>query len=470
MGKRPVLHAAAAALVAAAAACGGSRGDKAGGDGARDGKLLVLRLEQHDSNYGGPEFAAAVLDRSGGAIRIHVTDRLATDGPEYERDLVRDVRRGATQIGVVPARVWDTMGITSFQALLAPFLVESLELERQILESPLAARMLEGVEGGRTVGLSIVPGPLRRPFGFRLALIGPTDYIGTRMGVRPGRVETATFHSLGATTREYLSLSGVNREGAALDPWSIAGGNGYVGRTLAANVVFWPRAEIVVMNRKAFERLTPEQREVLRAAGRDAIVARLAQIRRVETEALALVCGRRLASLVTVPPDHIAALHDAVRPVYRELERDPQTRRLIAEIRKLRDDDRADVLRCPEAGERVGAEVEGRWRASAERKDWLAAGASPRELSKGRGSMSLEVTDGRWAARQSETGRTWTGTYAVRRDVIRFTVRRCSHNPCTPGARAEHRWSVYRDTLALSPLAGRVSWWQMIAAPFKRTR
>ena len=53
------------------------------------------------------------------------------------------------------------MGVTSFQALLAPFLVDSLELERRVLESPLATRMLEGVEQAGVVGIALLAGPLR---------------------------------------------------------------------------------------------------------------------------------------------------------------------------------------------------------------------------------------------------------------------------------------------------------------------
>ena len=301
-----------------------------------------MTLEEHDPSYSGAQFAA-VAERSGGSIRITVR---RDQGPvDFERAIVDDVRLDKADLGVVAVRSLDTLGVTSFSGLLAPFLVDSLELERRVLESPLAARMLADVERAGVVGLAVLPGPLRRAFGYRRALVGPADY-EERVGVRPGRVEELTFRSLGANTRVYLSLWGASREGAALNLRDIAA---YSGRTVATNVVFWPRAETVIMNRKAFAALTEEQRAILVAAGREAVGPRIAEIDRVEQDALRSICDRKLASLVTASPKQIAELRAAVHPVHAELGRDTATHELIAEIKLLKAGVvEAAPLRCPE--------------------------------------------------------------------------------------------------------------------------
>lgn len=464
----PAVVGAAAALAVTAAACG-SGGDKAGGRPS-GGRPLVLTLEQSDPTYAGAQFAAAVAKRSGGSIRIDVSPDWHREGVEFERGVVEDVRAGKSDLGVIGVRVWDTLGVTSFQALIAPFLVDNLELERRVLEGPLAARMLAGLDRSGVVGVALLPGPLRRPFGYTRALVSRDDYKGARLGVYPGRVEEATFRSLGATTRRYLNLRGASREGAVLNFWAIAGGSGYRGKTLATNVVFWPRPETVVINRRAFEALTPAQQEILRDAGREAVGRRLAEVDRIEQDALRTICDRRLASFVTVPPEDVAALHEGVRPVYAELERNGETRELIGEIRALRATTAThrEPLRCPEAGAGVASALAGRWQATATGEEVLAAGATPREVARGPNSMTLQLESGKWVARGVDTGRTWTGRYTVSGDVIRLTLETCSHNPCTPGALAEHGWSVYRDTLSLTRLPGQESWWQLIAKPFKR--
>jgi TRAP-type C4-dicarboxylate transport system substrate-binding protein len=465
--RRAVL-AAASALVAAAAACGGSGGDKAGGE-ETGGKPVVLTLAEHDSDWGSVDFAEAVEKRSGGSMRIEIETRWRADVLDSERRTVEDVRSGDVHMGIVGARVWDTLGVSSFRGLFAPFLVDELELERRVLDSALAPRMLAGVQRAGVVGIAVLPGPLRRPWGKSRALLGPRDYRGATIGAFPGRVEAVTFRSLGARTRAYLGLHTCCWDGAALHPWTIAD-NGYEGKTLAVNVVFWPRAETIVMNRRAYARLTPAQQEILRGAGRAALAPRLERIESVEEEAVDAICARKLVSLVTASPADVAALQQAVRPVYMELESNSRTRALIAEIRKLDDGAENEPLRCPEAGTAVAPELEGRWQATAARDDLLAAGALPKEVQHERNSLTLEIDGARWVARSLETRRVWTGVYTVTGDLIRFRLETCSHNPCTPGATADHAWSVYRDTLSITRLAGRQFWWQLTAKPWKRVR
>jgi TRAP-type C4-dicarboxylate transport system substrate-binding protein len=458
----------AAAVSVAATACSGPGSDKAGGrQEAR--KPLVLTLAEHDSGWGAAEFAEAVERSSGGSIVVDTKTNSQMDSIDWERRTVEDVRTGRTELGIVGARVWDTLGVNDFRALLAPLLVHDLELEQRVLESPLASRMLVGVERAGVVGVALLPGPLRRPFGHSRTLVAVSDYAGRTIGVGPGEVEEATLRALGASTRVYMSLHPSFFAGAVLDPWTISE-NRYEGKTLAANVVLWPRAETIVMNRRAFDTLTPAQRRILSEASRAAIGRRLDRIKSSEAEAVRAICTENLASLATASPEDVEALHEAVRPVYAELERDAETRRLITEIRKLRDGSHSEPLRCPPPETSVASELEGRWQTTPSREELLAAGALPQEVANGLSGLEIEFEDGRWIARGLDTDRVWTGTYSVSGDVIQLTLETCSHNPCTPGAAAEHGWSVYRDTLSLTPLPGRSSWWQLTAKPFKRPR
>jgi hypothetical protein len=297
------------------------------------------------------------------------------------------------------------------------------------------------------------------------------DYEGFRMGVYPARLETATLRSLGARTRNYLSLGGASRDGAIVNFWAIAGGPGYHGKTLATNVVLWTRPETVVMNRKAFRALTAEQRRILFAAGREAIGARVAEVERLEKDALASICARKLARLVTVPAADVTALHAAVRPVYAQLERNRFTRELLAEIRALRGagpDGNDEGRSCPAAARARGSQLEGAWRSSATPASLLAHGASKAEAATYEGAGTLELKAGRWVFRGDHT--TVTGTYLVEGDIVRFTMVTCTANPCSPGAISEYGWSVYHDTLSLTPSAPGSAWARFVAAQATRVR
>ena len=90
------------------------------------------------------------------------------------------------------------------QALVAPLLVDDLELQERLLEGPLATRMLDGLDRAGVVGLALTPGPLRRPIGVTRSLAGPKDYRGATIGIKFGDVaRTPTFEALGARVTGY---------------------------------------------------------------------------------------------------------------------------------------------------------------------------------------------------------------------------------------------------------------------------
>src|SRR5215471_8995764 len=177
------------------AGCDNHHLDKAGGSAPE--KPLVLRLAAHDDDYAYGNFAAAVARLSGGSMRISVVPDWRVTGDrreiDYEAATVSDVRRGRIPLGIVGVRVWDLLGVDSFQALLAPFLVDTLALERRALASPPAARALAGVERKGVIGIALLPGRLRRPLGITRPLIRPQDYRDAMIGIRLGGVAQATF-------------------------------------------------------------------------------------------------------------------------------------------------------------------------------------------------------------------------------------------------------------------------------------
>jgi TRAP-type C4-dicarboxylate transport system substrate-binding protein len=448
-----------------AAGCGGSDADKAGG-GEAAGKPVALKLVEHDPSYGGAQFAHAVEKLSGGSIRLRVISDWEEQWVDAERRTIEDVRVGKADLAVVGARVWDTLGVDGFDALLAPFLVDNLDLERRVLSSPLAAAMLSSVGRAGVLGLALLPGALRRPFGYTRALVGRKDYAGARMGVKPGGVETATLRSLGATTRVYNTLSGASREGAVPDLSTIAS-LGWRGRTLAANVVFWPRVETVVMNRRAIAALTLSQQAVLRGAGRAAFGPRLREIDQVESKALGTICERGLARLQAASPEQLSALRAAVRPVYRQLERNPLTRQALAEIGRLPGAGGAvQPLRCEERAPTVAPRLEGVWSSTVSRRELLAQGASAAEATTFDGPATLQLKAGRWVFRGDHT--TVTGRYKIEGDTVRMTMVTCTVNPCSPGAVTDYTWSVYRNSLTLARTPAGTFWPRLVTAPSTR--
>jgi TRAP-type C4-dicarboxylate transport system substrate-binding protein len=460
----------AAALALGASACGGSGEDKAGGEQRQVerpvGKPVVLTLLSVDELWAS-EFAAAVARLSGGAIRIEVS----LNGEaliDYERRLVEDVRAGEVDMASVGARAWDRLDVTSLRALVAPMLVDSLELQRRVLESPMVERMLAGVEPLGLVGLAVLPGPLRRPFGVSRRLVGPQDYQGATIGYRYGGVARATLEAFGARPKGYRLGSLAGLDGVEFDLSTIARKRYDEDRgLLTANVVLWSRPETIVIRRDAFDRLPSSQRQILRRAGREALAPVLARLVAEEHQALESTCARGRVTLVTASPSQLSALRAAIQPVTEELQRDVQTREFLGEIRKLRRAEAADEqsLRCP-APHGGSSELDGVWESNVTRAAMVANGASAPEAATYDGSGTLELKRGRWTFHGERA--TVTGAYVVTGDDLRLTMLSCTANPCSPGAATEYRWSVYRDALSLTPRSGLPFWPRLVAKPSRR--
>jgi len=457
----------AVALVVAATACGGS-GDKAGGSA---GTAVVLTLESEDDPQltPAPEFAEAVERLSGEAVRITLVPAGRGLEADYERGVVEDVRSGKAQLGLVGARVWDTLGVPSFRPLLAPFLVDSLELERDVLERPEADRMLDGLPQAGVVGVGLLPGPLRRPSGTSRPLRRPADFRGATIGIRPGRIARESLRALDATARSQLPGDLGGLDGAEVDPTTIAY-NDYDHEVVTGNVVLWPKPFTIVMNRSAWERLSREHWDLLRRAAREARSAELRQVKQDETAAVAELCRRGQADFVLATAADVAALRAAVRPVYAELERSADAARLIAWAKEHRHE--AGPLRCAgtsAATAPVSTKLEGRWETTWTREGLVAAGIRPQDAAVLSGHHTADFHDGRFRfAGDPGSGKSATGTYVLDGDVVRLTFR--TGVALQLGRVYELGWSVYRDSLAFTAVPGSEPLLAFLSAPYRRAR
>ena len=176
----------AAAIVAIllAACSGGSEGDKAGGDAAPV-TLRMVTVEYKGAPYadGVAEFARQVEDLSAGSVRVDIVWNGADEyfgafGPGADQKVAGLVQNGELDLALIPARAWDELGVTSLQALQAPFLVSNEDLVEQVVQSELAGELLAGLDQAGVVGLALLPEGLRHPVGFEHPLLRLADFSG----------------------------------------------------------------------------------------------------------------------------------------------------------------------------------------------------------------------------------------------------------------------------------------------------
>jgi hypothetical protein len=217
----------------------------------------------------------------------------------------------------VGSRAWDALGITSFDALHLPFLIDSYRLEDAVLASPLAGSMLEPLEALGLVGVGILPGELRRVVGIRKPFLRARDFRGATFGTTPARAAQATLRVLGArpTTifipRSLRQFDGIDFPITSLEYNKLD----VQARYITTNIAFWPRPIVVFMNKTTYARLTSAQRALVRDAARAAIPGATAFSEGAEQTAVGALCLRGRTRLVRARAADLVRLRSLVAPI-----------------------------------------------------------------------------------------------------------------------------------------------------------
>jgi TRAP-type C4-dicarboxylate transport system substrate-binding protein len=448
---------------------------KAGGEAKQRPKVLKLATRDYSDPWSA-QFAAAVDRLSAGGIRIDVRQGWRYYDLQAEPATIADLRHGDVALAVVGARAWDFVGVKGFDALVAPFLIDSLPLQARVLGSPLMERALEGVRPLGLVGLAVLPGGLRRPLGLSRPLRRPADYRGAKIGIRPAPIAAATFKTLGGTARGFdADPSGlIGFDGAESDVTTILN-NRYDthSKGLTANVVLWPRVTTLVANAKAFDALSPDEQQVLLRAGREALVPLNDSFAADQRDSLDALCRAKHLRLVLASDADRTELRRAVQPLYDRLRRDSWTRKLISEIEHMKTElgPVSRPLSCPTPANASHAALEGRWEANLTPRALRAAGEPPEVVDRLQGKWVLEFRNGRWSARSLDSGATLGGSYTVVGNRFRETVESCEpKGACHPGIVMEESWSVYRDRLSFERIPGHVPTPGLTAQAWARVR
>lgn len=280
-------------------------------------------------------FAKRVAKLSSGGLRIHIKFQAAGDEiAEVEPATVRMVQSGSFDLGWVGSRTWDNLGVTSFEALQAPFLITSDPLLDRVVTSGIADKMLEGLRSQDVIGLALIPDELRHPLGLTHRLVSLSDFAGARIRIQPSRVTSSLMRALGAIPVEVANADVASAiDHRRIDGEELALGNAF--RTVTGNVTFFGKALTLFAGQQAYSRLTGHQRDVLREAAKQTLQHVIATSPTENALAMAF-CRQSGNRIVLASKLQLAALVRASRPVYAKLERNTETRSFIATIRRLR--------------------------------------------------------------------------------------------------------------------------------------
>jgi TRAP-type C4-dicarboxylate transport system substrate-binding protein len=330
-----------AAFAATGCSGGGVHEDKAGGTGTPVALRMANPYGELNQVPAVDYFVKRVSDISGGNLRIEVVNGWGNYTPGAEQRVVRDLAASKVDLGWVGTRVFDTMGLKSFQALTAPMLIDSYALQQAVIDAGLTSHMMKGLDDLGVAGLAVLADGLRKPIGVTKPILRRGDWPGIAFGTLASRGQANAIRALGATPVHVL---GPERQ-QAIEDGRIQGFemNLWVYQLnvlprhapyVTVNVNLWPQMDVLLANPDRLASLSTQQRGWLEDAARDA-AARSGVLADQDAKALRDACAAGARFSEASAADR-TALEAAFAPVYGDLERDAATRAYIGRIRALK--------------------------------------------------------------------------------------------------------------------------------------
>ena len=442
------LIAGALAAALAVGACGGGDTQRAGGEPAGTTKVLKLANANHATDEL-QLFIDQVEKISNGRLRIEPINEWRMGETEYEKGLIQDVEAGDADLGWVGSRALASVGVKSFQPLHAPLLIDSYELQDQVLKDD-GNRMLADLEGIGLAGITVLPGPLQY-LQLDQEVDGPAGIAGLRIGYYDSQLHKAALGALGAQPTAIPSggsiddLNGVAAQTAAIQ------GNHYVdtAKYTVADTPLWPRPFVVFAHNETWTSLPKADRDLIMQAAEQARTGMLVALLESEQTSIETIC-KAGARMVNLGDDGRARMQQALEPLLAKLQEDPATRDAMARIESLRAGGSPHSVRCPAGTSTQQATLTGRFETTIRKAekgsdaitDWEESGAEAIKF-------RLELSDGRAVITEDYPTGPITGfdeAYTVFKDVIKF------HGSGGPGMTA--RWKLDGDRLRFSEVGG----------------
>jgi TRAP-type C4-dicarboxylate transport system substrate-binding protein len=292
------------------------------------------------AGVGGDILAKLVSITAGAAVSVAEPPE-PSPGQDQDGDVLKALQSGSADVGVVRAGRLAMAGADSLAVLGTPFLIDTVGQAEKIAADPVAEDLMAGLDKIGLVGIALVPGGLRHPFGYgHRPLIGPADYLGVVINVRVDSGANALLAGLGATPDNSVDQERTDKVGSG----QLRGievslqQQGAVDRpaVVTSNVSLYTKFDVVVVRVEAWNSLSNAQRGELRAAaqraGHDAIAER-----DTEEKALDRWCAGHGATSVIAAPDQVQALRDALAGVVSTLTATPAAKALAEQITSLRE-------------------------------------------------------------------------------------------------------------------------------------
>lgn len=412
----PLLRAVGAvALLGAVTACASNVGaDRSGGQVVRLSFATIDGDVVGNVGVGPGTFVEQLAKVSGGKLRVDVSTSYGDGAGDAESKLLRSIAVGKLDGGWPATRAFANAGIDGLRAVEAPMTLTSYAAERDLVQGPASTIALKRLDDTGVVGLGLVVGPLRRPFSTDAPLLEPADWREVSFRVYHSPVQADTVRHLGGVPVDvgYVWMDWIRAgtlHGGEFDVSSYAdNGFGTAAGNLPANVVLWPKVEVLTLNRARYDALTGQQQHWVRTAASRAVRASVVAAPFDEPADARSLCAQGVR-IVGATDQQLSALRSALAPVIDRLAHDPVEAPLLAAVQAVAarhpqpetlavsaSCQKADAAQAaPEIPHHDSSLPDGTYRVAIPAGDVLAAGVSNGQGWSG--MWTLQVRDGGFA-------------------------------------------------------------------------
>jgi TRAP-type C4-dicarboxylate transport system substrate-binding protein len=293
-------------------------------------------VNNNGMSYGTQAFVDDLAEVSGNKIKVDVITSYANDQPDAEAQIIKALQSGEIDGGWPAARAFGTAGIPALQALEAPMTISSIAAEEALVSGQANTDALAALKGTGLVGLSLLVGPLRRPFAASAPLMEPKDWQGTPFRVYGSLLQTAAVTALGGVPVP-ASFDWVDKVGAGTLrglEFDIAqydvNNEGSLTPFVTANEVMWPKVYVLALSQKRWDSLSDQQRAWVQQAADKARQASL-DGSYDESDAAQRLCSQGVRFLDATPAQ-VSAMRSALTPIVDQLAADPASAALLKDV------------------------------------------------------------------------------------------------------------------------------------------
>src|SRR6202790_3562899 len=251
-------------------------------------------------------------------VEVYPNSTLYKDKEELEA-----LQLGAVQMLAPSNSKFGPIGVREFEVFDLPYILPDLATLRKVTDGPLGAKLLKLLEPKGMTGLAYWDNGFKEMTANK-KLVTPQDYKGVKFRIQSSKVLEAQFRALGSIPQVmafgevYQALqTGVvdgqentwsniyTQKMHEVQKYATVTNHGYIGYVVVTNKQFW-------------DGLPADIRTQLEKAVRESTAFGNGQSAKENEDALAAIKNASKTGIVTLTPDHDAAMAKAMNPAYKD--------------------------------------------------------------------------------------------------------------------------------------------------------